>query len=467
MSEKLSCLSVGKMSEKISYLSVGKLSRPRKSLVGVGIITGKSCIRENLNQSSQISIASIHEKSFDAKNDLLFVKNLIFKSWINLLLLFVPVGIGAHFGKLSPPIVFFTNFLAMIPLANILGESTERLAERLGEIIGGLLNATFGNAVEIVVMVLALIKASKSDENTQETLLTVVQTSLIGSIFSNSLLVLGCAFVANGVYHKQSQFNVVAASENVSLLLIAAFVMILPGPYSEHIGGGTEDSLMVSRAAAIILLLLYICFLIFVLYSHTHILSPEDISSMDKEKKNQLLLDDFEYDQSSIEIANGSIEDELELSLIGSIILLLCSTVFVSILSEFLVDSINPMAEQLDITPAFIGIILLPVIGNAVEHITAVRMAAQNKMDVAISIAIGSATQVAMFVVPVAILIAWCLGLALDLAFNPFEINLFLYSTIIIFTIISDGASNWLEGAMLLGLYVLIGIAVFNQNYSN
>jgi len=125
------------------------------------------------------------------------------------------------------------------------------------------------------------------------------------------------------------------------------------------------------------------------------------------------------------------------------------------------------MAQKCKMSPAFIGIILLPIIGNAVEHITAIRMAVQGRMDVAISIAIGSATQVAMLVVSVAVLIAWAMGLDLDLAFNPFEVNLFLYSTIIIFTLISDGKSNWLEGAMLLGLYVLIAISVWPQDYNN
>ena len=412
----------------------------------------------------------------DLKTDIASITRLIFKQWINILLIFVPIGITAHFNSWSPIITFFANFLAMIPLANILGDSTECLAEHLGETIGGLLNATFGNAVEMVVMILALIKAKNSDSDQQETLLTVVQTSLIGSIFSNSLLVLGCAFLANGIYNKECEFNLVVASANVELLLLAAFVLILPGPYAEHIGTGSADSLMVSRAAAIILLVLYCCLLVFVLGGN----KKNDQEIVEDLKENDELLFDYNVEEKnnnelvaelarSMDVADGSHDedkDELELSLLGSVVVLLGSTVMVALLSEFLVDSIDPMAEKMDLSPAFIGIILLPIIGNAVEHITAIRMAAENKMDIAIAIAIGSATQVAMFVVSLAVLIAWMMGLELDLAFNTFEINLFLYSTIIIFTLVSDGKSNWLEGTMLLALYTLIGIAVWPQDYS-
>jgi len=158
-------------------------------------------------------------------------------------------------------------------------------------------------------------------------------------------------------------------------------------------------------------------------------------------------------------------EEEVELSLFGSLFLLLVATCAVSWLSEYLVDSINPMAEQLNMKPAFVGIILLPIIGNAVEHITAIRMAMKNKMDIALSIAIGSATQVAMFVVALAVLVAWCIDLDLSLAFDTFEVDLFMFTSIIIFATISDGSSNWLEGAMLLGLYILVGVAVWHQDY--
>ena len=270
----------------------------------------------------------------------------------------------------------------------------------MGETVGGLLNATFGNAVEIVVMILALVEAKKKEGKSREDLLIVVQTSLIGSIFSNALLVLGCAFFANGIYFKESKFNVTATTANTSLLMISAFVMILPGPYATSDENGEHDVLMISRAAAIVLMLMYGALLIFVLYTHSDIMNPDD----DDDEVNSSIIHHNSIHQSSkddmgvgiqnnnpsnndMDIDNISDEeDEAELSLIASAVLLLISTTIVAVLSEFLVGSIEPMADNVGMKPCFVGIILLPIIGNAVEHITAIRMAMKNKMDIALSI---------------------------------------------------------------------------------
>ena len=209
----------------------------------------------------------------DFENDLKAVKSEIFGSYLNLLLLLVPFGFISFYAKWNDTLVFFLNFFAMIPLASILGDATECLAEHLGETVGGLLNATFGNAVEIVVMIFALVKAKSYSDNDNESgkdaLLLVVQTSLIGSIFSNSLLVLGCAFVANGIRYPLGHFDITMVSASVSLLMIASFVMILPAHYanSEH----ESDELMVSRAAAIVLIVMYSFSLVFVLHTHRDI----------------------------------------------------------------------------------------------------------------------------------------------------------------------------------------------------
>jgi len=159
-------------------------------------------------------------------------------------------------------------------------------------------------------------------------------------------------------------------------------------------------------------------------------------------------------------------DDDLSMSMIGALLLLLFTTILVSLLSEYLVNALEPMSEALGMSEAFIGLILLPIIGNAVEHITSIRMAIKNKMDIALSIAIGSATQVAMFVVSLSVLIAWAMDLDLALDFDSFEVNMFIYTSIIIFAITSDGHSNWLEGAMLICLYCLIGIAVWDQKFT-
>jgi len=173
--------------------------------------------------------------------------------------------------------------------------------------------------------------------------------------------------------------------------------------------------------------------------------------------------EEYNVDLDDNEEGDDEEEDELSMSLIGSLILLFVATILVSLLSEYLVDALEPMSQECGMSESFIGIILLPIIGNAVEHITSVRMAIKNKIDISLSIAIGSATQVAMFVVPLSVIIAWCLSLDLGLNFNPFEVNMFIYTTIIVFALTSDGRSNWLEGAMLIGLYILIGIAVWDQ----
>lgn len=227
-------------------------------------------------------------KLFNPQRDLIECKNMILGNKINLLLVFVPFGFISYYCNWKSTITFFINFLAMIPVANILGDSTECLADHLGETIGGLLNATFGNAVEIVVMILALVKArsfqdSGEIENSKK-MLIVVQSSLIGSIFSNSLLVLGCSFVANGIFYKDSSFNIAATSANVCLLLVASFVMILPAPYKA--ANETGDELMVSRAAAIILLAMYGCLLFFVLFTHKDIMEPENATLNDNLNNN-------------------------------------------------------------------------------------------------------------------------------------------------------------------------------------
>jgi len=461
----------------------------------------------NVNEVPLIENQPQKPKLFDFWNDWSQFRSLIFGNKLNLLLIFVPFGFISYYVDWAPTAIFFINFFAMIPVANILGDSTECLADHLGETIGGLLNATFGNAVEMVVMIMALAKAKSykhaGNISYSNKLLVVVQSSLIGSIFSNSLLVLGCSFIANGIYYKESSFNASATSANVCLLLVSSFVMILPAPYSA--ANETHDELMVSRAAACVLLIMYACLLIFVLYTHKHLMEPEPknvngpkvaemtpITSTQHENKNHFE-DEYAHtsahtyekkdsklstvilkeELNSIENQNGDSDgddddddDDLHMSIIGSLLLLLFTTILVSLLSEYLVDALEPMSEQLGMSEAFIGIILLPIIGNAVEHITSIRMAIKNKMDIAVSIAIGSATQVAMFVVSLSVLIAWAMDLDLALDFDSFEVNMFIYTSIIIFAITSDGHSNWLEGAMLICLYVLIGIAVWDQKFS-
>ena len=443
-------------------------------------------------------------------NDVQGLKELLFGSPFNVLLVFLPLAFWSYFAEWRAEMVFGFNFLAMIPLAAILGQSTECCASHLGQVAGGLLNATFGNAVELVVMMMALLKAKRfeHDDAKRDGLLTIVQTSLIGSVFSNSLLVLGASFVAHGVYHKEGYFNKDASTANLTLMLVAAFVMMLPQPFVAI--GQQEQALFVSRIASIIVMAMYCALLLFELWTHRDIMdgdgrrqppttkslqrsltapliNPEkdvvgvlrhDNKSLSPEREFEPELDanplpQFVDDSAAVGFHGADIdidididdEHELELSLPVAVSTLLLSTLLLSFLSDYLVDAIEPMADRLGISEAFIGIIIIPIVGNAVEQVTAIRMAIRDKMDIALSIAIGSATQVSIFAISSAVLVAWTMGLGLTLAFDSFEQHMFMFSTIILFAMINDGKTNWFRGVVLLLLYTLIGVAVFHQTY--
>lgn len=363
------------------------------------------------------------------RKDVRDVRALVTGSLLNLLLLFAPLALWAHAGGWQDTWVFAFNFLVMIPLANLLGEATEALAFHTGETIGGLVNATFGNVVEVVVAVLALANGQ----------IVVVQSSLIGSVLSNLLLVLGCSFIAGGVTKKENHFNAVGASANSSLLMLASFAMLIPSYifyFSDHESEETRvaKTLLVSRIAALFLLFMYAQLLFFQLYTHLELFQGEPGED-----------DDAEH---------------VGLSMRASALVLLVSTLLVALFSELLVGSIDGFANELQLSKPFIGIILLPIVGNAVEHVTAVKVALNDKMELAMGVAVGSATQVSLFVVPVVVVAGWAFGEPMTLAFPRFEILVYLMSIIIVYAIIADGKSNWLEGSMLLTAYALVAVSL-------
>lgn len=383
--------------------------------------------RISLLRSSYESGSSIHQSW---RADLTAIKNLLFGSRLNILLFFAPFAIWSYVAHWNDTWIFTLNFIVMIPLANVLGEATEALAIHTGETIGGLVNATFGNAVEVVVAVLALSKGE----------IAVVQSSLIGSVLSNLLLVLGCSFIAGGMSTTENVFNAVGASANSSLLMLASFAMLLPSYiyyFSDH---ETQDekmkrTLALSRIAALFLLFMYAQLLIFQLHTHSHIFQGEE-----------------------------GTQEQVELSKRASAVVLLGATIIVSIFSEFLVSSIDGFTTNMNLSKSFVGIILLPIIGNAVEHVTAIRVARNGKMELAMGVAVGSATQVSLFVVPVVVIAGWIMGQPMTLAFPEFEILIYMMSVIIAYAIIADGKSNWLEGSMLITAYMLVAIALIWVN---
>ncbi|KAF9369131.1 hypothetical protein CPB97_003880 [Podila verticillata] len=337
------------------------------------------------------------------------LKTVLFATKINVLLIFIPLGIIA--AKLHWPdvAVFILNFIAIIPLANLLGYATEEIALRLGENFGALLNASFGNAVELILSIIAL-KEKKID------------------------IVLGFCFVTGGYKFKTPTFNQTAAQTSASLLSLSCLSLFIPAALQATVSGidQTTNIQHISYGTSIVLLVIYVLYLIFQLKTHSHfyLTCNED-------------------------------EEEPVLPLWLGVVLLLVITVFVAFCAEFLVDSISGLSKAWGVSNVFIGLILLPIVGNAAEHVAAISLAMKNKMDLAIGIAIGASMQIAMFVIPLMVIIGWIIGVPMTLFFNMFETCILFITVLIVNYLIQDGETNWLEGTMLLGTYVILAIAIY------
>ncbi|EXJ89076.1 Ca2+:H+ antiporter [Capronia epimyces CBS 606.96] len=350
-------------------------------------------------------------------------------NYVNVLLVFVPVGILAGLLNWSPTLQFILNFIAIIPLASLLAFATEELAVPLGQTIGGLLNATFGNAVELIVSIIAL-------RNNQ---IRIVQASMLGSILSNILLVLGCCFFVGGIRYKEQSFNSTVASTMSSLMTVATSSLIIPATLYAVMSEGKaqQDNIMfLSRGTSIILLLIYVAYLYFQLKSHAH------------------LFDDPEAHE------NDNPEDQL-LGPWSAGVVLVVITLLVAICAEYLVDSIDAIVEEAHISKTFIGLILIPIVGNAAEHVTAVIVAWKNKMDLAIGVAIGSSLQIAIFVTPFLVILGWIMDRPMTLHFETFETVSFFLASLVVVLLIQDGKSNYLEGLLCLGMYIIIALAFY------
>jgi len=357
-------------------------------------------------------------------SDMAVLSKMVFANYMNILLIFVPLAFLANLLSWSAQPVFWINFLAMIPLACLLGDLTEEVALHTNQTIGGLINATFGNAVEVVVAVQALAL----DEY------RVVQASMIGSIYSNLLLVLGCCFFFGGLKHKEQTYNHMVATANMGLLCLSSIAFVIPTPFAAEYGVDANDAMLtMSRTVAIALILMYIQLLIFQLKTHR---------------------DFFEDDEE---------EEKPEMSLSGAMVNLVLITILISILSGFLVGSINGFCASTGVSRTFVGLIILPVVGNAVEHMTAVRSAMNNKMDLAMGVAVGSSTQISLFVAPLTVIIGWCMNKPMTLNFPQYEIVLYVLSVLVVAICTSSPRSNWLEGSILITTYCLIAIGFWYE----
>jgi len=378
---------------------------------------------------------------------------------INLLLVAAPFGIAGKLNSWPDQLTFALCFVALVPLAKLLGDATEHLAESLNQTIGGLLNATFGNAVEMIITLNA-IKAGQLD---------IVKSSLLGSILSNLLLVLGMAFFAGGLSKPEQRFSGAAALINITMLLVGTMSFSLPTIFS--VGKPEGASLEVSRVSALFVSVGYVAYLVFQLHTHVEIFeddSEADEAEVDMEAaRTTAMLDaapptrgtgDCEAAEPLATTLEPGASEEGILSVPWALGLLLVSTLAVAFLSEVMVDSIDGMVEAWRVPRAFVGVILLPIVGNACEHASAVRMAYNSKMGTAIAIAVGSSTQIAMFVMPFSVLAGWVVGQPLDLNLGATGLSVIFLSVLVVFSIVMDGKSNWLEGFLLTLAYCLVAV---------
>jgi Ca2+:H+ antiporter len=353
------------------------------------------------------------------------------KPSLNWLLIFVPVALVLRFwpGLTNPTALFICSAIAIVPVAGWIGRATEELAARVGAGLGGLLNATFGNAAELIIAGIALSKGLPG----------VVKASITGSIIGNILLVLGFSMLLGGTRHKEQSFNKAGARTSVISLSLAAIALIIPTVF--HMSAAARSGQWISDVEhklslgiAIVLFLTYICVLAFTLKTHKHFFIG----------------------------CEGELNEEVEhWSRNKAIVILLLATGVVALLSEFLVGTIESVRTSLGLTEVFVGVIVVAIVGNAAEHSTAVVMALKNKMDLSVGIAIGSSLQIALFVAPVLVFLSYCLGQPMNLEFSLPEIFAVVASVYIIFQISGDGETNWMEGVQLLSVYLILGILFF------
>jgi len=357
------------------------------------------------------------------------VSALLLQNWLNALMLCTPLAVVWVVNEWSPGLVFLFSLLAIAPFAERLSFVTEQLAMHTSETLGGLLNATFGNVTELIVSLFAL----------QRGLLRIVQVSLLGSILSNLLLVLGCAFFAGGVGTKAQRFNKTSCAVNAAMLVIALMSILFPFLLDSVEEGDTGAGLTVSRVMSVLLLLLYFCYVYFQLCSHSHL---------------------FEEDEGEDDDGDDD-DEEAILGVWGSIFWLAVITVFISLLSEYMVDALEAAAKGWGVPDLFLGTIVIPIVGNAAEHAAAIIFAVKNKMELALGIAVGSAVQIAVFVVPMLVCVAWVSDIDLSLNFHAFETGCLLITILLVGFIIQNGESNWLQGVMLIMAYCAISAGFF------
>ncbi|GAB4830085.1 Vacuolar cation/proton exchanger 3 [Ancistrocladus abbreviatus] len=387
----------------------------------------------SLRKKSDISIVS-KVRSGLLRNLLINLQEVICGTKLFILFLAAPLAVVAkhyHFGR---PWVFALSLLGLTPLAERVSFLTEQIAYYTGPTVGGLLNATCGNATELIIAILALSQ-NKID---------VVKCSLLGSIMSNLLLVLGSSLFCGGIanLNKEQKYDRKQADVNALLLLLGLFCHMLPLLF-RYYGKSTDlqsvPILALSRASSIMMLISYFAYLIFQLWTHRQLYEAQE---------------DTEDDDVVSE--GGAV-----IGFWSGFAWLVGMTAVIALLSEYVVGTIEAAADSWGISVGFISIILLPIVGNAAEHAGAVIFAFKNKLDISLGVALGSATQISMFVIPLCVLVAWIMGIKMDLDFNVLETGSLALSIIITTFTLQDGSSHYMKGLVLFLCYIVIGVTFF------
>ena len=356
--------------------------------------------------------------------------------YLRILLVFGIVAIAADLLGWDPLLVFIFSGLAMIPLAGLMGEATEALAVHTGPRLGGLLNATLGNAAELIITIMA-IREGILNPAINEHMLELVRASLTGSIMGNILLVLGLSVLVGGLRHGTQKFDRSHAGTNATMLMLAVAALIIPSIFSHSIEVVNHDAVeYLSLGVAGVMILLYVLALTY------QLLTPSNHT-----------LDDDEFAAAKQEAPHWSVAK--------SLIVLLVATGAIVWMSELLVGTVEHVVLEIGITEFFLGIIIIPLIGNVAEHLVAVTVAAKNQMELSLAISVGSSLQIALFVAPLLVFVSLLMGNPLTLVFNQFELIALMAAVLIAGLVSLDGESNWLEGAMLLAIYLIIALGFF------
>ena len=355
---------------------------------------------------------------------------------VNWLLVFIPIGIGLDWFEANPILVFLASALAIVPLAGLMGDATEVLARFLGPTIGGLLNATLGNAPEIIIASFALHAG----------LVTMVKSSLTGSIIGNLLFGLGVSCFAGGIkYRRNQRFDPQAVRMATAMLTLVCFGLIIPAVTQFSASAARS----ISRESAVVLFVIYLAYLIAVFSSQKQLIGKEGARANLKEKDER----------------PDEVKDELEIgwSRNKALVVLATVTVALAIMSEVLTGAVEPASESMHLSPRFAGVFLLALVGNAAELLNAVRFARKDQMDLSVAVTVGASAQVGLLVAPVLVFLGMIMGQNMDLVFSPLELIAIVMATYLTRNLTYDGESSWLEGLMLIGVYVMFGIAFLHH----